>query len=179
MSYIDFLANSWTLKRPQKVREGNQSGSWSNFWKGRADYAVPSSIPGARQSSLLLQIIFSVLFCTLWCQAELQQVSELHSVAGNKTTKTWECLWEVSATDCLDTERESWILGNRHVYTYIQYLYLLRKKYKREQYLSILLRHAVHIPVKDTFFLITCILKVSFLHHQYYFHIIFYAWRCK
>lgn len=166
MSYIDFLANSWTLKRPQKVREGNQSGSWSNFWKGRADYAVHSSIPRARQSSLLLQIIFSVLFCTLWCQAELQQVSELHNVPGNKTTKTWECLWEVSVMDCIEIERYNWILRNSHVHTYISYLYLLRKKYKRVQYLSILLRPAVHIPVKDTFFLITCILAYTFSRYR-------------
>lgn len=105
MSYIDFLTNTWTLERPQKEEEGNQWGSWSNFWKGKADFAVHRSIPCIRQSSLLGQIMFSLLFCTLWCQVQLQQVSELHGVAGYKTTKTWERLWEVSDIDCIEMGR--------------------------------------------------------------------------
>lgn len=76
MSYTDFLANSWTLKRLQKGREGNQSSCWSNFSKGEADFAVHRRIHSIRQSFLVPEIMFSVLFCTLRCQAQLQQVSE-------------------------------------------------------------------------------------------------------
>lgn len=76
MSYTDFLANSWTLKRLQKGREGNQSSCWSNFSKGKADFAVHRRIHSIRQSFLVPEIMFSVLFCTLRCQAQLQRVSE-------------------------------------------------------------------------------------------------------
>lgn len=121
-SYIDFLASCWTLKRPQKEREG----SWSNFWKGRADFAVQRSIPSIRQSTLLPQIMFSVLFFTLWCQAQLQQATELHNVAGYRTCGRSVAWYHISR--------------NMYVYTYRQYLHSVRYKYKREQCLPIVLR---------------------------------------
>lgn len=144
MSYIVyFLANCWTLKRPQKEGEGNQSGSWSNLWKGRVDFAV-QSIPSIRQSSLIPQIMFSVLFCTLWCQAQLQQVTELHGIAEYRTTKTQKCLWEVSG-----------MVPHlkKHVCVAIQVVLTLWFQYKREQCLPILLK---------TFSLLTCILAYTF-----------------
>ena len=49
--------------------------------------------------------MFSVLFCTLWCQAQLQQASELRGGAGYKATKTQECLCEGSDIDCVAIER--------------------------------------------------------------------------
>lgn len=106
--------------------------------------------------------MFPVLFCTLWCQAQLQQGSELRGVAGYKATKMWKCLWETSDTDCIEIERQYQILGNMYLYTYIYCLYLLRNKYKREQYLPILLWPACYRYL----FLSTCIL--TYIFSRYY-----------